>query len=87
MAEEKKDDKGKDKKKGPSGPSDVVVFLIFMIVLYFMWVWTGGPERSPESRSNQFINSIGIGQGNGETYHEDLFGQPGSVTNTIPFLK
>lgn len=76
MAEEKK-----DKKKDSGGPSDLLVFFIFMIILYFLWVWTGGPERNPESRSNQFMRD------NFTTYNEPLLGQPGSVTNTIPFLK
>lgn len=76
MAEEKK-----DKKKSSGGPSDLLVFFIFMVILYFLWVWTGGPERSFQSRNDQFIRD------DFTTYNEPLLGQPGSVTNTLPFLR
>ena len=58
-----------------------------MLILFILWVLSGGPERNPDSRFNQFIEPIGINGHVGETYHDDPFGQPGSVTNTLPFLK
>ena len=89
MAEEKKDAKPADKKdekkdkpksKGSSsGP--FTWFLGMIIILFVLWIITGGPKRNEESRYNQFI------QPDGSTYHDSAFGQPGSVTNTLPFLK
>lgn len=81
-----KDDKPKDKK--PSGKGGgASSFLAIMLILFILWVLSGGPERNPDSRFNQFIEPIGINGHVGETYHDDPFGQPGSVTNTLPFLK
>lgn len=81
-----KDDKSKDKK--PSGKGGgASSFLAIMLILFILWVLSGGPERNPDSRFNQFIEPIGINGHVGETYHDDPFGQPGSVTNTLPFLK
>lgn len=80
-------DKGGDKKSSGSSGSGASSFLAIMLILFILWVISGGPERNPESRTNQFMEPIGVNGHNGETYHDDPFGQPGSVTNTLPFLK
>jgi hypothetical protein len=71
----------------PSNPSGLGAFLALMLILFILWVISGGPSRDQESRSNQFIEPIGVNGHNGETYHDSVFGQPGSVTNKIPFFK
>lgn len=76
-----------DAPKSSGGPSSVLSFLVFLLILFILWVISGGPSRDQESRSNQFIEPIGVNGHNGETYHDSVFGQPGSVTNTLPFLK
>ena len=70
-----------------SGPGDGTYIIVFLIILFVLWVISGGPQRSPESRYNQFMEPIGVGGGTGQTYHDDPLGKPGSVTRTIPFLK
>lgn len=78
MADAKKDDKPKS--KGSSG-NPFVFWLGMFILLFLLWLITGGPNRNQDSRYNQFIEP------NGSTYHDSFFGQPGSITNTLPFLK
>lgn len=84
MADEKKDAGGKDAKPKadkPSTESGGMYLFTFLVIIFIIWIITGGPNKNPESRNNQWIS------GSGQTYHEDFFGQPGSVTNTLPFLK
>lgn len=77
-----KKDAGKDKPKSKGSSGGPFTFWLGMFVLLFiLWLVTGGPKRNEESRYNQFI------QPDGTTYHDDAFGQPGSVTNVVPFLK
>jgi hypothetical protein len=72
----------------PSGGSPLGQIIAFFIILFVLWVITGGPERNPQSRYNQFMEPIGgVAGGNGKTYHEDFWGKPNSITNTLPFLK
>ncbi len=81
MADDKKDSSGSK----PTGTGGVYLFT-FLMIIFILWIITGGPQKNPESRDNQFIDSYGT-QGGGQTYHDDPFGQPGSVTNKVPFLK
>lgn len=83
MADDKKGGDGGEKKSTETGG---VYFFTFLMIIFIIWILTGGPQKSQTSRDNQFINSFGT-SGGGETYHDELFGQPGSVTNTVPFLK
>ncbi|HQV64765.1 MAG TPA: hypothetical protein PKZ56_00850 [Candidatus Paceibacterota bacterium] len=87
MADAPKDKGGDKKSSGGSASSGLSSFLAIMLILFILWVISGGPERNPESRTNQFIEPIGINGHNGETYRDDPFGQPGSVTNILPFFK
>ncbi len=77
MADDKKD----KSKSGGSAGGPISWWVGMFILLFILWIITGGPKRNQESRYNQFIEP------NGSTYHDSTFGQPGSVTNTIPFLK
>jgi hypothetical protein len=70
--------KGKD---GGSSGNGLTHFLAILIILFIVWIITGGPERNTSSRTNQFIEP------DGSTYHDDVFGKPGSVTNKLPFFK
>ncbi len=81
MAEEKKDAKKEKPKSSGSTVGPVTWFLGMFILLFILWVITGGPQRNQNSRYNQFIEP------NGQTYRDSAFGQPGSVTNVLPFLK
>lgn len=81
MADEKKDSKPKSDSKGDGWKQDLYSFVAFLIILFVFWVITGGPSRSPESRQNQFITT-GF-----QTYHKDVFGKPGSVTDGLPSLR
>lgn len=83
MADDKKGGDGGEKKSTETGG---VYLFTFLMIIFIIWILTGGPQKSQESRDNQFIGSYGT-QNGGETYHDELFGQPGSVTNTVPFLK
>lgn len=74
MADDKKDSK-------PSTDTGGMYFFTFIVLIFVIWVISGGPARDRANKDNQFNNIAG------ETYHENFFGQPGSVTNTIPFLK
>lgn len=77
-----------EKKPSPAGgPSELSYVVAFFIILFVLWVLSGGPERNPESRRNQFMNPIGINDGDGSTYRDNPLGRPGSITNTVPFLK
>lgn len=69
------------KSSGSDGPGDLAYFLGFLLILFILWVITGGPGKNPSSRNNAFINQ------DFTTYNEPIRGQPGSVTRTIPFLK
>ena len=81
------DAKPGDKKLG-SSDNDHLIMIAFLILLFILWIISGGPGRDPSSQTNQFINPLGgINGYNGGTYHDSLFGQPGSVTNTLLFLK
>jgi|JI10StandDraft_1071094.scaffolds.fasta_scaffold2185896_1 hypothetical protein len=82
-------DMADDKKSsGGSGGSPIGQFIAFFIILFIIWVITGGPQRNPQSRQNQFIEPLGgVLGGNGKTYREDFWGKPHSVTNTLPFFK
>ena len=81
------DDKTKKPSTG-SGGSPIGQLIAFFIILFILWIITGGPNRNPESRYNQFMEPVGgVMGGNGKSYHEDFWGKPNSVTNTLPFLK
>jgi hypothetical protein len=74
------DDK-KEKSSGGDGGSDTMFFIGFFVVLYILWLISGGPDRDILSKNDKFITP------DGQTYNEPISGQPGSVTNTLPFLK
>lgn len=47
-----------DKKpKSNNEPSTVAWFIALFILLFILWLVTGGPERNPESRYNYFIDA------------------------------
>ncbi len=52
-----------DKKTGGTEPSILAWFIVLFGLLFILWIVTGGPERSPESRQNYFIDE------NFNTYH------------------
>ncbi|MEK7662243.1 MAG: hypothetical protein AAB355_01955 [Patescibacteria group bacterium] len=41
---------------GPKGISLLVWFLIIMTVLWFVWFFTGGPERARTTNPGTFLN-------------------------------
>lgn len=53
-------------------------FLIIMIGIFFLWVFTGGPERSVNTRDNKFIEPVGP-LGSGQTYDEPIYDPYGPV--------
>lgn len=62
--------------------------ILFFLILYLMWLFTGGPERNPQSRNHAFIKPLpGVLDGTGETYQESFWGEKGSITNRFPFLR
>ncbi len=76
-----------DPKKSTGEVGNITYFIAFLIILFILWVITGGPEKNTASRTNQFMNPIGVNGHRGETYRDDVLGKPGSVTNVLPFLK
>lgn len=47
-------------------------FLIIMIAIFFLWLFTGGPERSAPTRNDKFIEPVGP-LGSGRTYDEPIY--------------
>lgn len=50
----------------------ILWFVVILIVLFIMWILTGGPERSKDERNNQFLRPLEP-LGSGETYHRDIW--------------
>lgn len=63
---------------------DFFWFFAVLIIIFILWVLTGGPERSESERNNKFQEPLQP-LGSGETYDEPIF-NPEGPTVQYPYL-
>ena len=51
---------------------EIIWFIVVLVILFILWLLTGGPEQSYSERDNQFLRPLEPID-SGETYHRDVF--------------